>query len=274
MKFSSRRPFRIVALSGHQTERHWIAHRSNVTVLQLSPDQPAEVVPLDGWARLIEQVLASGRTSLLATQLSKRRFQLGLEDLSALGLQFLEDLDASALRKDHAQSSEPAAPSNLARQRRGEPLGNEAEEEEATFNTILEPADPKDLQRAHAAHRRFEKDSAAATLSGVKLDAPSRKLEFDSPEVLQKLERLDDVVYEAIGGLASAMDELKTLWPEVLESLGEPLVAESREQYLRYAIAIWQKNIDHGSIRNPILAVQAIEVLCLLFNEADESSDR
>ena len=230
LKFSSRRPFRIVALSGDQAERHWIAHRSNVTVLQLPLDQPAESVPIDGWAQFIERVLALGRTSFLSTQLSQRRSQLTREDLPALGLQFLEDLDASALREDHLQES-------------------------------------PDLQRAHAAHRRFAKDSQTATLTGVELAAPSKTLDLESPQVLQKLERLDDAVYEAIRGQTTAMDELKALWPEILDELGEQLVLESREQYLRYALRIWEESVECGSFRNPARAVRALEVLCLLFGE-------
>jgi len=268
LKFSSRRPFRIVAFSGIQTERKWVAHQNGVTVLELSADTANESVHIDGWARLIEQVLASGRTSFLASQLSKRRFQLSVEDLPALGLQFFEDLDTVALRKDHVQDVDDRGPVHPVRRRSEEQL------EEESRNSTFGPHDEisSDLQRAHAAHRRFKKDSPTTTQPNVKAAAPSKMLEPDSPKVLEKLEHLDDVVYEAMAGQTTAMEELAALWLEVLGELGESLVAESREQYLRYALMIWEESVDSGCIRNPARAVQAIEVICLLFGDAGDGS--
>ena len=52
----------------------------------------------------------------------------------------------------------------------------------------------------------------------------------DVPEVLEKLESLDDAVFDAINGSDLALECLKRLWPETLAGLGETLVADSREQ--------------------------------------------
>ncbi len=95
LKFSLRRPFHLIALSGDPGEQRWLAHQNNVTVLDLSGDKPLPPIPLDGWAQFIERVMAAGQTSFLAAQLAKRRFDLKLEDLSALGLQLLEELETS-----------------------------------------------------------------------------------------------------------------------------------------------------------------------------------
>jgi len=246
LKFSSRRPFRIVALTDDPAEQRWVAHQGNVTVLQLSPESPVTPVPvapvpIDGWARLIDRVLSAGRTSFLSTQLSKRRFQLTPEDLPALGLQLLEEFDASALRTDHADESS----------RRPGPV----------------PVDPEGLQTAHAAHRSFEKSVKAPTAEKTDSLAPSKTLAPATPEALEKLEVLDDLVYEAIGGQISALERLGEFWPQVLAELGDDLVADSREQYLRYALSIWEDWTDPGSTRNPTRAVLALDVLCVLFDE-------
>ena len=45
------------------------------------------------------------------------------------------------------------------------------------------------------------------------------------------------------------------------------MLAESREQYLRFALTIWESCVDDNNIRNPAKAVQALDVLCLLFEE-------
>jgi len=101
----------------------------------------------------------------------------------------------------------------------------------------------------------------------VQSEAPSKKIESLSPEAIERLEHLDDVVYEAINGRAAALEQLEPLWTEVLEELGEDLVAESREQYLRYALAIWENCTGSAGLRNASRAMQALDVLCILFDD-------
>ena len=235
LKFSPRRPFRIVALSGDPAERLWVDNYSNVTVLELDNGAAFEPTPIDGWAQLIERALSTGRIPFLAEQLSNRRFDLTLDDLPALGLQLLEELDA------------------------------------LEFHGVLGPNEvPKHRSaklgpRAHAAHRQFEKDyetvGATAAATGSTCHDPN------SPRILELLEHLDDLVYEAIGGRAQAIQELQAAWPKVLGELGEDLLAESREQYLRYALSVWQECADAGSVRDPGRAIQALDVLSLLFGD-------
>ena len=50
--------------------------------------------------------------------------------------------------------------------------------------------------------------------------------------------------------------------------LGEGLLAESREQYIRYALSLWQEAAEIGGDRDPARAATALEVLCVLFDEA------
>ncbi len=264
LKYSSRRPFRIVAISDDKAEQRWVVHQ-NVTVVDLA-DNSTELLPhTDGWARFIHRVLESGRISFLTSQLSKRRFELTAEDLPALGLQLLEDLDASALRTDHAAESWPAVPS-----------ASPSDELDATswdsVPPVQEPVPPtmspvEGAQRAHAAHQRFGHGCDMVTAEKIKAVAPSRTLETKSPDVLKRLEHLDDLVYDAISGSAMAMKELESAWQDVLTNLDEELVADSREQYLRYALSIWEECMSGNGLRRSARAVQALDVLCMLFNE-------
>ncbi|HYW78078.1 MAG TPA: hypothetical protein VE890_00815, partial [Thermoguttaceae bacterium] len=247
LKHSSRRPFRIVALPEDRAEQRWIAHQPGVNVLNLHEEVPTDSIAFDGWAQLIGRVLSSGRVSFLATELSKRRFQLTTDDLSALGLQLLEELDATSLQSDHAPVDGPS-PTRLS-------IGFEEDTPQ-----------PSTQQAAHAAHTQFEK-SAAATSARQQQSGPSRTLPLQSREVMEKLEQLDDVVYEAINGRDAALERLRTLLPEVLDELGEDAVMESRAQYLRYALSIWEQGVDSKGVRNPSRAIQALDVLCLLFDE-------
>jgi hypothetical protein len=232
LKFSGRRPFHLIAMSDDPGEQRWMAHKNNVTAIDLSAGKVLPSVSLDGWARFIERVMSSHKTSFLAGELSKRRTDLKPEDLPALGLQLLEELEACVF-----SASEPVS----------------------------------DFQLAHAAHRQFQKTQSQTQAVHLAVEAPSASLHADSPEIspenLEKLELLDDLVYDSINGRPGAIEHLQALWPEVREEFGDELLAESREQYLRYALTIWEGCVDNDNIRNPIQAVQALDVLCLLFEE-------
>ncbi|MGA2620739.1 MAG: hypothetical protein ABSF26_24205 [Thermoguttaceae bacterium] len=91
--------------------------------------------------------------------------------------------------------------------------------------------------------------------------------QLDCPEILAKLETLDDAVFEAIDGQDESLHRLRDLWPALLAELGEDLLAESRQQYLHYALSIWGDHPDAAFLGDPIRAVRAVEVLCLLFHE-------
>ncbi len=236
LKFSPRRPFRIVVLSDDPAEQLWAANYPNVTVLKLDDECPTGAASADGWSELIERTLATERIPFLASQLSKRRFDLSLDDLPALGLQLLEMLDAVEC---HGAPAGPQTSSVRPQQR--------------------------SHTKAHAPHRQFGPgDSAAAALA----DGPSStQTGLHPPEVLEKLERLDDLVYEAISGQTNSLEQLQTAWPQLLEELDETSLAESREQYLRYALSIWGEYADSAALRDPARAIQALEVLSLLFND-------
>lgn len=91
--------------------------------------------------------------------------------------------------------------------------------------------------------------------------------EHYTQEELDALERLDDVVFEALVGQTDALDNLRRLWPETLGRLGERLLTESRDHYLRRALAVWRQATGEGEIRDPLQALTAIEVICLLYGE-------
>ena len=235
LKFSSRRRFRVVALPDDMEEQRRIERLYNVTVLDLCADPPDEFARGDTWARFVHRVLKSGRTSLLATQLSNRRMEIAPEDLSALGLQFLEELDGLL---------------------------------EGPNGPPLECDPPGQKQRAHEAHRRFEQETRAPAVTECKPTAASKLIAPSDPRLLPALEKLDNLVYEAIAGQTESIGHLKSLWPRLRHELGDEMLARSREQYLRYALAIWEKCAEPDGLRHPERAIQSLDVLCVLFDEA------
>jgi hypothetical protein len=229
LRFSPWRPFRIVTLSDDPAERLWVATYPNVSVLELGRGATLGTSPLDSWASFIERALTADQIPLMATQLSKKRPELTPNELPALGLQMLEELDAVEI---------------------GEKVPHEA----AALHASL----------AHVAHQRFEKTKQAA--AGIQNIPAVERSGLHPPQVLEKLELLDDLVYEAISGKIESMDHLREAWPKLLDELGDAMLAESREQYLRYALSIWTECAQGGNIRDPVRAIQALDVLCLLFD--------
>jgi hypothetical protein len=236
LKFSPRRPFRLVALSDDPAERHWTAGYPNVEVFAADNREAIAGRPLDGWSRLIQRALAGGEIDFLAMQLSKRRFSLAAADLPALGLQLLEELDAMELGSP----------------RRGQYAGG---------------AMASSARAAHAAHQRFAKSIPTAAAPLATAAERAAWLDLSTPEVVDKLEQLDDLVYDAIAGQPGALVRLREQWPRLLAELDERLTAESREQYLRYALSVWEQCAAIDGLRHADRAIQALDVLCLLFGE-------
>ena len=94
---------------------------------------------------------------------------------------------------------------------------------------------PARNRQAHAAHHRF-----AARAQAVPKAARSPRLDEAGSQLARgarKLGLLDDLVYEAISGRADAMEQLREEWPKIAAQLGDALLGESLEQYLRYAMS-------------------------------------
>ena len=79
-------------------------------------------------------------------------------------------------------------------------------------------------------------------------------------EIWEKLEQLDDLVYEAISGRSNTMEQLQEEWPKIAAQLGETLLSESLEQYLRYAMSIWDECTATDWRPRPRSATQALDV--------------
>ncbi|HWA97228.1 MAG TPA: hypothetical protein VG713_01995 [Pirellulales bacterium] len=96
---------------------------------------------------------------------------------------------------------------------------------------------------------------------------PSEALGRHCPRAIEKLELLDDTVFEAIAGKPEALEQLRALWPALIAEVGAELIAESRAQYLRHAMHVWRGCTEGDEVRNPRLAINAMEVIGLLLGE-------
>lgn len=304
LKCSSRRPFRVVAMPADREEQLRVRRLYDAAVLDLSAPLPAEFAPVESWARFIQRVLKSGRTSMLAKQLSARRREFAPDDLPALGLQMLEELDASSLddslpngqhltgreRPENNSRTVPIFPegeSGCPPPKPGEPTCRPFLDRDDDTPDVFPPdltweqeqPDPEAqspsglLKQAHEAHPQCPQAFCPSAAQPCTDSVPLQVLNPDDRAVLDKLEQLDDLVYEAIDGEVGAMDQLKTFWPQVRDELGDELLCESQEQYLRYALSTWVESVEPDEqcadielIRDPTRAVHSLDVLCLLFD--------
>ena len=112
-------------------------------------------------------------------------------------------------------------------------------------------------------------------LDGLLLDGP---LPFDGwaevedadgrlvdDAALAQIEELDDTIFSALRGDATALDRVAHLWDRIKESAPAALVDESREQYIRRALAIAEEyELNPASTLGRHFA--SLEVLGLLAN--------
>jgi hypothetical protein len=133
-----------------------------------------------------------------------------------------------------------------------------------------EPQQPDGDSTNGDARSRHEEPEGARQVHLERLPrhkAPSVLIDVESPETLERLERLDDVVFDAMTGDERALEEMSRLWPQLMEELGADKLEESREQYLRYALSIWETCLDDG-LRDHDRALASLQVLSVLFGDA------
>lgn len=287
LKFSSRRPFRLVALSEDRSQQRWVAHHANVAVLNLG-DETSDGHPLDGWSLLVERALATAQWPFLSARWAGWRMDVGLDDLPALGLQWLEEMEAAALKRHAAPDvASPRANASLAppeANRRGM-WPDEAADTVRALEEVRDSVassrddgptgvgDPRKMNRSHAAHPRLPArgqplSAAQASPAAAVADAAATDGRADARSVIEELERLDDLVFAAMEGQTAALDELRRVWPELRAQWGDAPLAESREQYLRRALQIWQNRVSPDGVRDPAAVAQALDVMSVLFDLA------
>ncbi len=241
LKPATSRPVRITSLPEDPASWKGIA-RGGVTLLDLREPALADELKWEGWAGCVANILQSGKFSLLASQLEQARPWLSVARLDELSEQVQSHL-ASVHRgaASAAVASQPAVSSD-------------------------EPP-RQNNERFEAAHQRKRSASVAQRGPAEVAQATSRSTTAGQvPEVLELLERVDELVFAAIGGDDRAVTELEVLWPLIVADLDEDLVEQSREQYLRCALSICRECVD-GEVERPERAAAAIDVLCVLFEE-------
>jgi hypothetical protein len=106
--------------------------------------------------------------------------------------------------------------------------------------------------------------SAAGGVRGYGLPHPHHVEHTETrPEIVAKLEWLDDLMFAAIEGDPVALETAADAWRKTVDELGRPTLEESRHQYLRRAQIVWGTlRLDPHHSRERVLAT--IEIISLL----------
>ena len=242
LRSSPRRPFRIVALGTDRAEQRRVRRVREVALVHLSADLADQYPPIGGWPQAILRILKTGRTSLLNRHFLQDRPEPALGDLHARGLQLLAELDGPATGHGPAAAAES----------RPVPCGRSG-------------AGPG--QQPHAAHPRFPRLTQPDNTLDPRLPRRTPSAATDDPAVVERLEQLDDLIFEAVKGNAQSLSRLQQVWPLARSELSDELLCESREQYLRCALSVWDWSVASGGARPSDQTNAALEVICLLLGE-------
>ena len=159
--------------------------------------------------------------------------------------------------------------------------GESGESRLASLRTTDQPF--QGIRRRYDAARTAIDKSAATADANDRLDeapeptpidapGPSEVLGVNSPRVVEQLERLDDTIFEAIAGKRESLEVLRDLWPETLRMLGPELVEESKAQYIRHALSVWNQCVQGEMIRRPSVAIAVMEVLEIVLGESPDAA--
>jgi hypothetical protein len=87
------------------------------------------------------------------------------------------------------------------------------------------------------------------------------------PDVLTRLEWLDDLMFAAINGDPASLQTAADAWNQALQELGSDALEESRRQYLRCAQSVWH-DLRSKPNHPPHKVFAAIEIISLLAEKA------
>jgi hypothetical protein len=244
LRFSLRRPFKLVPIKGDHDERRKVARQDGVEIVNLSKTEAMDP-PSRGWAAYVAELVEADRLTTLANELQKSRPSLTLEHLDELGEQLLREL---------RRTPQPTRVADSRTSKRATRTQRRPERESASDNERGR-SDDSETKRSHSAVT-----SAGTITAPTLVELGTTK----DPIAVDLVEQLDDAVYDAISGMSEARELVQTLWLQLCGRLPQPAISKLREQYLRYSLSLWEACLD-GGMREPEKAAGALDVLSLLF---------
>lgn len=248
LRYSPRRPFRVVGVSDDVAEQRRLSRQFEILLLDASQRPPRELAFPSGWGGLIAHIVACGRWRFLAAELSQPRPGLRLSQLDELAACLHERLQALPADDahdrhllSHATGSADAPP-------------------------CIVPFAQKRADAAHARHSGSGSMETGPPSMGVIPATPADVLATLAPQQAAQWEQMEDLVFEAMTGKPGCLERLRTLWQMLKTRCDRSVLEDSREHFVRHALQLWRECVDAEDIRNPRLAVAALDVIDVLFS--------
>lgn len=273
LRVSPRRPVQLALLPPDISERRKLEREDRVIVICDEELQTHAQARASGWGGFVAGMLAAGNLAAFKNRLAEAPAGLSLQNLDQLGDEWLREL-APAPSKLAGKVEQTRAPAPPVRPAPG-PRHSTVDPQPAPSNVLpfardAQPeCEPEGWRRPDAGHPQFKRPSetTAKPATADWADDPSMVLGRFCPEAIQRLELLDDTVFEAVAGKSAAIRTLQELWPEVLAQLGPELIEESRAQYLRHVLSVWRQYLEGDAVRDPGRAVSALDVMAILLGD-------
>jgi hypothetical protein len=250
LRFSPQRPFRLSPVSDDAAEQSRALRHEDVTLVDLASADMAET-ELCSWAAYVAEMIRHDNLPRLAAALQQQRPNLHLNELDNLGEQLLEELRhepviiGASSEESQPQQNLPSGSYRLFRTDRPQ-----------NMNSAESNADPHQPRTTSSLTQAPSLGFVAGT--GEKIHA------LTDPAALELLEPLDDLVFDAVNGVAGAVENAAKLWSQLAARLPAATIAVLREQYLQYALTLWNAGQEQG-VRNADKAIGALDVLAVLF---------
>ncbi|MBL9122383.1 MAG: hypothetical protein JNG90_02040, partial [Planctomycetaceae bacterium] len=183
----------------------------------------------------VAEILRSGRASHLGNVLASAPAGLRLADLNA----WADHLRSENWIKLEDPTAPPRAPADSPTAAAG-------------------PLRIADVSRCDAAATQPLRRPAGLT------DEPARRAGAADPQMFEILDLLDDAVFDALDGRDGALEQLRKVWPQAVRHVGAEILGESKEEYVKRALAHWhQEQAQHPG--RDAAAANLLEVLCVVF---------
>jgi hypothetical protein len=247
LRYSPRRPYRFTTTQDHAASMRQAARSEGLAIVELR-ESSLDAVQFDGWAAYIARAIETDQLTPFTSALQQPRPDLTMETLDALGRKLSAELVATAAVQRSSISP--------LRQR-------ERNDRECILRTDRPQPAPSSLPPIRPATATKHRGPALALTSSQQTHTVT------DPETIEFLEQLDDAVYDCIHGAPNVMETVGALWRKLSARLRPDVLAAAREQYMRYALTLWDACHD-AAVREPQKAVRALDVLTALF-ERDAS---
>lgn len=245
LRYSPRRPFRVIALEDDAGLVRRLGQRTDAVLFDMSGIRPESFPRFGPWVEIVLEALQTEQWNRLAQWYAEIGDDVMMDGLDRFAVQ----------RKSSASFGHRSQPEHQSRRHHRlatcRPDGGDTGHGSEDRGSPTKSAPPRRPSQGAPSGR-----AAALTTSEI--------LDRGQAALMEKLEQLDGAVLDAINGREGARERIQKLWPDLVSQLSPPLVDESRQQFVQFAVREWL-DVCERAAPDPARAVAVLDVLALLF---------